>query len=141
MNRIVQTAAPIVMACALDGEELECADWVRMLEKTPTERVLRERLARGIPESVRPRCWMELSGASREHRAGVYDQLLDLGEWKTGIHAQIEIDIPRSGVEDTVKQDALRRVLRAYARFAPSTACCQQCLEPAPSPFQPACLT
>ena len=96
--------------------------WSRFSERKGSEREAREALAAGpIPDALRAQLWLMHSGTFQKSRRGVYAALQHAAEAKPGEHAQIELDISRSGIRDVEQQDKLRRVLRAYANFKPSS--------------------
>lgn len=103
------------------------ARWAKWAAEPPTNRrALRDalRTSSGVPPLLRARVWMNLSGAASEVEEGVYGHLISLDERKPGEHSQIELDIHRSGISascDQHLQGPLRRVLRAYSKFSPST--------------------
>ena len=97
--------------------------WMRLARSSkPSERELREALLKEpVPPDVRPDLWLKHSGAFRVSKRGVYAELLNSPERSQGEHAQIELDIGRSGVHDEEQQSSLRRVLRAYSTYRTST--------------------
>jgi len=104
-----------------DNLQDEKTRWLRYTECPPTERVLRDtlRTSHGVPPSARPAVWIRFSGTTLQ--PGLYKKLLSAPERQTGEHAQIEVDISRSGCPEEDQQASLRNVLRAYSLFAPAT--------------------
>ena len=97
--------------------------WAAMLEKRPSEKVVRNTLMRsGCPEELRRRVWMKYSGAYKKSKRGVFSEAVARSdrERQPAEMAQIEMDISRSGVTDVVLQTKLRRVLRAWTAHRPN---------------------
>ena len=90
--------------------------------KTASEADLRSALLMSpIPDALRPQIWLRRSGAFKISKFGIYQSLLAKPESATGEHAQIELDITRSGLgDDEELQSSLRRVLRAYSAYRPA---------------------
>lgn len=96
------------------------ACWSRFADKRPADKVLRQALlASGIPEELRSKLWMQYSGAFARSKRGVYQDCVERSAQMESEHAQIEMDIARSGVNDAELQAKLRRVLRAWTAHSP----------------------
>ena len=97
--------------------------WSKIAAQTdPDDKDFRRALAAGpIPEQLRSSLWMRHAGASRKSKSGVYAALLHAPEAKPGEHAQIALDIGRSGVRCLELQQALSRVLTAFSAHNQNT--------------------
>ena len=74
-------------------------------EHAASAKELRSALSSGpIPDNLRATLWLQHSGAFRSSRRGVYASLLHGPEAKPGEHAQIALDIGRSGIHDPEQQ-------------------------------------
>ena len=94
------------LAAAHDNEQVYAA----------SAKELRSALSSGpIPDNLRATLWLQQSGAFRSSRRGVYASLLHGSEAKPGEHAQIALDIGRSGIHDPEQQMQLSRVLTAFS--------------------------
>ena len=112
------------MCSAGDAESAKPdAEWQRLAKASkPSEKEIRDALFTApIPETLRPELWMKHSGAFKASKRGLFASLMNAPERSPGEHAQIELDIGRSGVHEEEGQNALRRVLRAYSAFRKST--------------------
>mmetsp|Transcript_7312 Transcript_7312/g.20625 ORF Transcript_7312/g.20625 Transcript_7312/m.20625 type:complete len:373 (-) Transcript_7312:70-1188(-) len=121
------------MSCEESLEQRE-KKWEKYLERRrlPDTQKLKKYLRRGVPPSQRHWVWMEVSGASRVRKEGVYREMVKLGE--TGpsqFKNQIELDLPRTfpGENDWISseegQNVLRRVLLAYSAHNQAVGYCQ----------------
>lgn len=109
-------------------EEIDLTDaW-----KTENPMYLKILIRKGIPDHYRARMWYTLSGASEfsQQMQGMYKILLDQPLDPQDAN-RIELDIYRTFpsnvnyMRDAQGAEKLRNVLRAFAKFAPSTGYCQ----------------
>ncbi|XP_003388923.1 PREDICTED: TBC1 domain family member 10A-like [Amphimedon queenslandica] len=94
---------------------------------------LKERCRKGIPDSLRGRAWMLLSGANElmEQNAGVFEELVSREDNDVVIHV-IDKDLARTfpshvlfAEKGSQGQRDLRLVLKAYAFYNEKTGYCQ----------------
>lgn len=109
----------------LDGTESEY--------KLQSEGKLKRRCRKGIPPFFRKWVWSEVSGANarREgHGVGYYAKAVNEGLCRSPFERQIQLDVPRTFPDNTWiqsehGQEALRRVLSAFAHHNPRIGYCQ----------------
>lgn len=101
--------------------------WQEYAERKPEK--LRKRIRAGVPDAVRGFVWKLLAAARAPpdwRQQGVYHKLCSKEDGPENAFLQIDKDVPRTMTEHIyfrsvgkTGQDALRRVLRAYACFHP----------------------
>ncbi|KAK9867521.1 hypothetical protein WJX84_007024 [Apatococcus fuscideae] len=121
---------------ASDKEQEEMTEkWSKYAKQRslPSAAKLKRYCRRGIPPSIRPWAWPEISGANQrkhEHQAGYYALMVRQGEAGSECAHQIDLDLPRTfplnaWVAGSAGQTALRRVLLAFSMHKPTVGYCQ----------------
>uniref|UniRef100_A0A1D2AGT9 Rab-GAP TBC domain-containing protein n=1 Tax=Auxenochlorella protothecoides TaxID=3075 RepID=A0A1D2AGT9_AUXPR len=99
----------------------------------PADEALKRLCRRGVPPSLRPWVWGEVSGARARRAArhpSYYAGMAELGRHESPWVHQIELDAPRTfpqngWVQGQQGQAALTRVLCAFAMHSPEVGYCQ----------------
>lgn len=99
----------------------------------PPEDRLKKLCRKGVPPELRPWVWVAVSGAATRRAAqhpSYYAAMAQLGKHESPFAHQIRLDVPRTypanaWVQSGEGQEALQRVLYAFARHKPDVGYCQ----------------